>query len=81
MMVEMDRVAEWLSNDEWINMIKKYLHYITSYNNEIFPSAKFAGTNCFIVGSEKERFLVDTGSFPEKDPTFVPRLREFMQKQ
>lgn len=59
-------------------MIKKYLHYVTSYNNDIFPSARFAGTNCFVVGSSRERFLVDTGSSPEKDPTFIPRLKELM---
>ena len=65
-------------NDE-LNMIKRYLHYLTSFNNEIFPSARFAGTNCFIVGCNKDRFLIDTGSYPEKDPTFVPRLKELMK--
>lgn len=54
---------------------------LTSFNSEIFPSAKFLGTNCFILGSGPKRILVDTGSFPEVDRTFGKRLLKMMLAQ
>lgn len=59
-------------------MIKKYIQSITSINSEVFKSANFSGTNCFIIGAQPKRFMIDAGSFPEIDPTFKPRLLSLM---
>lgn len=62
-------------------LFKKYVQVLTSRNAEVFPSAKFTGTNCFIVGSQTARVMVDTGSYSEVDPTFAQRLLGLMQQQ
>ena len=56
------------------------INSLTSYNQAIFPSAHFLGTNCFVLGSQHKRILVDTGSCAEVDPTFIIRLNLMMQK-
>ena len=62
-------------------MLKRYIQTITSFNPDLFPAAKFTGTNCFIIGSREERIMVDTGSSQQVDPSFTERLASLMQTQ
>jgi Cft2 family RNA processing exonuclease len=62
-------------------MLTKYIKLICSRNQHIFPSGGFKGTNCFLVGQGGRRILIDGGSYPTVDHTFIPRLQKLLEQE
>ena len=56
----------------------KLIKTLISYNSQIFPSQNFLGTNCFLIGSGPKLLMVDTGSLPSYDRTFIKRLNDYL---
>ena len=47
----------------------------------IIDAATLKGTNCFIIGTGKERFMVDTADLPEKNKKFLEGLRKLIEDE
>ena len=47
----------------------------------LIDAATLMGTNCFIVGTGKERFMIDAADFPERNAKFLEALQQLMRDQ
>lgn len=55
--------------------LRDFIHHIPGGNPSQFT---LCGTNCFVLGAGKQRVLIESGDYPERNQTFLENFRRFL---